>query len=286
MKTIIALLFTFYFTAGSVFNQTADAPADLALVGAKIYSSPSATPIENGTVLIRDGKIIDVGSSDKIVVPESFRIISCKGMILTAAFWNCHVHFIESKWKRSDTIDAGRFNQQMADMLTSHGFAHVFDLAELDIEQTLRIRNRIKKGDVSGPVIYTVGVPLVPPDGSPFYIEPLKLPEATDPQQAALHVRQQIDSGADGIKLWTGSPTSHGTVYMPAPIVTAIVQEAHRLGRPVFAHPTKNQGLTIALEGGVDILAHTTPDGGRAWNPDTLRLMIAAHMSVIPTLKL
>ncbi len=82
----------------------------------------------------------------------------------------------------------------MTDMLTSHGFAHVFDLAALDIRQTLRIRNRIKKGDVSGPVIYTAGVPLVPPDGSPFYIEPLKLPEAIDQQQAALHVRRQIDS--------------------------------------------------------------------------------------------
>ncbi len=286
MKIIIVLFLTFCFASGSAFGQTDDTPADLALVGAKIYSSPSATPIENGTVLIRNGKIINAGSSDKIVVPKSFRIISCKGMILTAAFWNCHVHFIESKWNRADTIAAERFNQQMADMLTSHGFAHVFDLAEFDIEQTLRIRNRIKKGDVSGPVIFTVGVPLVPVDGSPFYIEPLKLPEATDPQQAALHVQQQIDSGADGIKLWTGSPTRHGTVYMPVPIVTAITQEAHRLSRPVFAHPSDNQGLGIAVEGGVDILAHTTPDGGRAWSQDTIRLMLSSHMSVIPTLKL
>ena len=286
LKIIITSLFSFYFIKGPVFSQTANTPADLALVGARIYSSPSAAPIKNGTVLIRNGKIFSVGSSDKIVVPKSFRIISCKGMILTAAFWNCHVHFIEPKWKRADTIAAERFDQQMADMLTSHGFAHVFDLAEFDIQQTLLIRNRIKRGDVSGPVIYTVGVPVVPINGSPFYIEPLKLPEATSQQQAALHVRQQIDSGADGIKIWTGSPTGHGTVYMPVPIVTTIVQEAHRLNRPVFAHPTDNQGLAIALEGGVDILAHTTPDGGRAWSKDTIRLMLAAHMSVIPTLKL
>ncbi len=219
MMIRIALLLAFYFVTSSVFSQTAGVPANLALVGARIYPSPSATPIENGTVLIRNGEIIKVGSSDKIVIPKSFRIISCKGMVLTAAFWNCHVHFIEPKWDRADTIAAARFDQQMADMLTSHGFAHVFDLAEFDIKQTLRIRNRIKKGDVSGPVIYTTGVPLVPPNGSPFYIEPLKFPEATDPRQTAMHVRQQIDSGADGIKLWTGSPTRHGTVYMPVPIV-------------------------------------------------------------------
>lgn len=282
----IVLLLAFYFVTSSVFSQAADIPADLALVGARIYPSPSAAPIENGTVLIRNGKIINVGNSNKIVVPKSFRIIPCKGMVLMAAFWNCHVHFIEPKWDRADTIAATRFDQQMSNMLTSHGFAHVFDLAEFDIKQTTRIRNRIKKGDVSGPVIYTAGVPLVPLNGSPFYIEPLKLPEATNQQQAAMHVRKQIDSGADGIKLWTGSPTRHGIVHMPVPIVRAIVQEAHRLGRQVFAHPTDNQGLAIALEGGVDILAHTTPDGGTSWSPDTIQRMLAAHMSVIPTLKL
>jgi imidazolonepropionase-like amidohydrolase len=73
---------------------------------------------------------------------------------------------------------------------------------------------------------------------------------------------------------------------MPIPVVKAIVQEAHRLGKPVFAHPTDNQGLAIALAGGVDILAHTTPDGGRAWAADTIRQMLAAHLSVTPTLKL
>jgi imidazolonepropionase-like amidohydrolase len=207
-------------------------------------------------------------------------------MTMTAAFWNCHVHFIEPKWDDADMMAAEKFDCQMADMLTSHGFAHVFDLAELDIQQTLRIRNRIKKGDVSGPVIYTAGVPLVPQNGSPLYIEPLKLPEAKDSAQAIAHVRQQIDSGADGIKLWTGSPTRHGTIHMPVPIVAAIVKESHRLGKPVFAHPADNEGLGIALEAGVNILAHTTPDGGIAWNRDTLQLMLAAHMSVIPTLKL
>ena len=285
MKIKIFLLSAFYLFTGSVFSQTSSWQ-DLALVGARIYPSPSATPIENGTVLIRNGKIISVGSSDRIIVPKSVRVISCKGLVLTAAFWNCHVHFIEQKWNGADTMAANRFDQQMADMLTSHGFAHVFDLAELDIQQTLRIRNRIKKGDVSGPVIFTAGVPLVPPNGNPFYIEPLKLPEATDPQQATQHVRQQIASGSDGIKLWTGSPTRNGTVHMPITIVKAIVQEAHRLGKPVFAHPTDNQGLTIAVEGGVDILAHTTPDGGRSWSPDTLQRMLVANTSVIPTLKL
>jgi imidazolonepropionase-like amidohydrolase len=73
---------------------------------------------------------------------------------------------------------------------------------------------------------------------------------------------------------------------MSVPVTRTIVREAHRLGKPVFAHPTDNQGLAIALGGGVDILAHTTPDGGKAWNADTIQRMLAADLAVTPTLKL
>jgi hypothetical protein len=52
LRTTIALLFAFYITTSSVFGQTTNVPADLALVGARIYPSPSAAPIEDGTVLI------------------------------------------------------------------------------------------------------------------------------------------------------------------------------------------------------------------------------------------
>src|SRR5690625_5171071 len=33
-------------------------------------------------------------------------------------------------------------------------------------------------------------------------------------------------------------------------------------GRPVFAHPTNLRGVEIALEGGVDVLAHNVPAAG------------------------
>jgi imidazolonepropionase-like amidohydrolase len=262
------------------------AAGDLALVGAKIYLSPTDAPIENGAVIIRNGKIVAVGSSEKVSIPVNARVIDCKGMFLTAALWNSHVHFIEPKWAHADLIPAAQFNEQMTQMLTSHGFAHVFDIAELNIQNALWIRDRIKKGDVSGPIIYTTGVPLVPAGGSPFYIEPLKLPEAVNALQAAAHVREQIDSGADGIKIWSASPTHAGIIYMPEDIGTAIVKAAHSLGRPVFAHPTDNRGAMIALECGVDVLAHTTPDGGRIWSADTIRRLISGHIALIPTLKL
>ena len=258
----------------------------LALVGARIYPSPAAAPIEKATVLIRNGKIVAVGSTDQVKVPADAKVIDCSGLVLTSAFWNCHVHFIEPKWQNADKIPSAQFNQQMDDMLTSHGFAHVFDLAEFNIYNILLMRTRIKSGEVHGPVIYTVGSPLVPRNGSPFYIRPFTLPEASDPQSAVAHVRQQIDSGADGIKLWTGSPVGDSTAHMPPDIIRAITSTAHSLGKPVFSHPTDTKGVMAAVNGGVDILAHTTPDGGEIWSQDMIRQMLSAHIALTPTLKL
>jgi imidazolonepropionase-like amidohydrolase len=258
----------------------------LALVGARIYPSPTAAPIEKATVLIRNGKIAAVGSTDQVKVPADAKVIDCSGLVLTSAFWNCHVHFIEPKWQNADKIPSAQFSQQMDDMLTSHGFAHVFDLAEFNIYNILLMRTRIKSGEVHGPVIYTVGSPLVPRNGSPFYIRPFTLPEASDPQYAVAHVRQQIDSGADGIKLWTGSPVGDSIAHMPPDIIRAITSTAHSLGKPVFSHPTDTKGVMAAVNGGVDVLAHTTPDGGELWSQDTIRQMLAAHIALIPTLKL
>ncbi len=242
----------------------------IALVGAKVYPSPTAAAIEDGVVLIRDGKIIAVGSRKRVPVAPHDSVLDCHGLTLTAAFWNCHVHFMEPKWEGADTMDARRFDRQMRDMITSHGFAHVFDIAALHITNVLRIRNRIGHGDVPGPVIYMVGSPLVPPNGNPFYIEPLKLPVATDSQTAVSHIREQIDSGADGIKIWTGSPTQHGLVYMPEEITRIITTTAHSSGKPVFAHPSSSKGVMVAVDNGVNILAHTTPDDRLTSTPDLI----------------
>jgi imidazolonepropionase-like amidohydrolase len=72
---------------------------------------------------------------------------------------------------------------------------------------------------------------------------------------------------------------------MPLPVVRAATAEAHRHGRLVVSHPTNAGGLEAALAGGVDILAHTTPEGG-SWESGMVDRMKQAGMALIPTLRL
>lgn len=258
-----------------------------ALVGAKVYASPTEKPIINGVVLVKDGKIVAVEESGKIKIPRNVKRINCTGLTLTAAFWNSHIHLMEPKWQNAPKIAASQLSRQFQEMLTRYGFAHVFDIGS-ELQNTLALRQRINTMEIPGPFILTTGSPFVPPSGTPFYVAPLKLPEFSTPEDAANLVRRQIVFGADGIKLFAASPVSRSAppVLMPLSLAKAATTAAHAHGKPVFAHPTNNAGVEVILNSGIDILVHTTPDGGEEWNSEVVRRMRVAEVALLPTLKL
>jgi imidazolonepropionase-like amidohydrolase len=98
-------------------------------------------------------------------------------------------------------------------------------------------------------------------------------------------VRQQVHDGANGIKIFANSIEADGILTMPLDLAQAIVAEAHRAGKPVFAHVSNDQGIEVAVKSGVDILAHTTPNGD-LWSSSLPERLAAAHVALIPTLTL
>ncbi|NLR59170.1 amidohydrolase family protein [Chitinophaga polysaccharea] len=283
MKTYLLLLLSLLCCAS--YAQT-PVHSCLALTGARIYTSPGKLPLENSTVIITDGKITAIENSKTIKIPAPAEVLDCKGLVMMAGFWNSHVHFIAPEWANAANAPAAELTRHMNNMINSHGFTHVFDLAALDYPNLLALKARVMSGEVKGPAILTVGVPFVPPHGSPFYIQPLKLPEINTPAEAEAFVMQQLQAGADGIKLWSASPDGHGVVPMPLNILQAASRTAHKYHKPVFAHPTADTGLNIAIAGGVDILAHVSPDGYRNWNKNEVTLLLRHKIALIPTLKL
>jgi imidazolonepropionase-like amidohydrolase len=283
---ILAILLAIILPVIACYSQSPSKTEDLALTGAKIYPAPFAKPILNGVVVVKDGKILAVGTHKEIKISAHTKIVDCTGLVMLAGFWNCHVHFMEPKWQGADSIPAQQLSQQMEAMLTRYGFTYAFDLATFDLSNLLALRRRIASGQVAGPTIFTAGVPFTPPGGSPFYIAPLKLPELSTPQEAGQYVAGQLVAGADAIKVWSASPTGKSIVLMPTAIIQAATTAAHQKNKPVFAHPTNLEGVNIAAIGGVDILTHVAPDDRTDWSQETIRAMLASRMALIPTLKL
>jgi imidazolonepropionase-like amidohydrolase len=257
----------------------------LALVGAKIYPAPDAQPIDDGFVLVRDGRIAEIGRRESVKLAPGAEVLDYRGLVIVPGFWNSHVHFTEAHWNGADTASATSLSRHLQEMLTRYGFVHALDTGSW-LGNTDALRDRIDRGELPGPAIQTTGPGFVPEGGSPFYILPAKLPELRSATDAKSQVAARLTAGADAIKLFTGSVASPTNVVpMSLEVVRAATAEAHRGGKLVLAHPTNNEGAQVALEGGVDILAHTTPDGG-PWKPDFAERMKQAGMGLIPTLHL
>lgn len=279
------------FTGTPMFGQSLNSPNGyLALVRATVYVSPSEEPIRDGVVLIQGGKIAAVGSKALVLVPQTARVLDCSGLTITAGFWNSHVHFFERKWANAGTIPVPELSRQLQDMFTRYGFTSVFDLSSM-WENTRRLRDRIESGEVPGPRIRSTGEGLVPPGAVPseqvlniMGVMKTPLPEIADAAQAATASKKLLDEGVDGIKLFlkTASPAIPS---FPEGAVQAAVSEAHRLGKPVFVHPNSGADVLAAVRGGVDVIAHTTPQSG-PWNETILTTMKGRRVALTPTLTL
>jgi imidazolonepropionase-like amidohydrolase len=260
----------------------------LALTNAKIYPAPTEPPIENAAILIHDGRIVAVGPSVSIKIPRDAQVIDCKGLVITAGFWNSHVHLILPGLLHAEKLSSGEVSSQLEGMLTRWGFTTVFDIASV-LENTNLIRRRIESGEVQGPRLLTAGEPFWV--RTPIYIRGfleanhIAMPEIESKTQAEQRVRQQIHDGADVIKIFASSIERDDIFTMPLAMAQTIVAESHRAGKPVFAHVSNDQGIEVAVQSGVDILAHTTPSGS-LWSKSFVKRLNAAHMALTPTLTL
>jgi imidazolonepropionase-like amidohydrolase len=283
--SILALLL---FVHRGASGQSAEV---LAVVGATILPSPTEQPIANGVVVVRGGKIAAVGSKEAIAVPSEATLLNAVGLYVTAGFQNSHVHFTEPKWEGAAEVPAERLSAQLEEMLLRYGFITVVDTGS-DLQNTTALRRRIESGEVRGPRILTAGTPFYPVDGIPYYLKglpPELLSSLNTPgsgDEARAIARRQLDSGADIVKLFTGSWVERGRVLPMSPgIAGAAAEEAHQKGRLVFSHASNIAGLEVALEAGVDVIAHALDDE-RGWNESHVARMKSQNTAMIPTLKL
>jgi imidazolonepropionase-like amidohydrolase len=168
IHTMLAILLLWTF----VSNPSSFA-SDLALVHAKVYLAPTDPLIADGTILVHNGRIRALGPSANIKVPRLARavtVLDCHGLVVTAGFWNSHVHIFTPGLLHAEKQPSGEISSQLHQMLTRWGFPTVFDIASV-LDNTNNIRRRIATGQIRGPRILTVGEPFYPKGGTPIYVK-------------------------------------------------------------------------------------------------------------------
>jgi imidazolonepropionase-like amidohydrolase len=255
-------------------------PFMLALAGGTIYTNPAEHPLRGGVVLIDGAAIAAVGTH--LTIPAGTEVIDCSGRVVTAGFWNCHVHFAERKWADTANTPASELAQQLEDMLTRYGFTSAFDLSS-PWANTRALRER------AGVRILSTGPGLLPrnpaiPESAVQFMGWMKMEsqEVSTPAEAAAAARQLLDDGVDGIKLFASAPSK---ASLDEATMRAAVDEAHQRGKPVFVHPNSGRDVMTAVRAGADVIAHTTPHSG-PWDHELLAAMRDGGVALTPTLSL
>ncbi len=87
MKNFLVTIFAIISLAPVIVAQT----NTVAFVGAKIYTANNPM-IPNGVMIIKDGKIISVGSIEDVSIPSGIKIVDVKGKVILPGLVDTHSH--------------------------------------------------------------------------------------------------------------------------------------------------------------------------------------------------
>lgn len=191
------------------------AQSKLAIVNTSVLDVRSNGFRPQQTVVIENGKIVAMGPSHAVTVPQDATVIKADGKFLIPGLWDMHVHL-------------SYYGDEALEMLVRNGVLAVRDMGG-DLKQIDQWRKEISEGTRVGPRIFRAG---------PFVDGPKKMNAQRSsftkvvetPLQGIEAVRELKALGVDFIKI-------HSRV--PKQAFFAISHEARKLGLPLMVHAPK-----------------------------------------------
>ena len=196
--------------------QDAPDPVDLALAHVTVIDA--VNPVRrNQTVLIDDGRIIDIIDSDTAPETPATEQIDASGRYLIPGLWDFHVHFTFDK----------RFTDAMAGLFLYHGITNVRDTGGL-LEDLLPVVDTLRSAGSNAPNIWYSG-PLL--DGKDVVYDGVNFPGLgianPTPEAARANIAEIHAAGASFLKIYE---------MVTPEVFAAIVEEAGARNLPIDGH--------------------------------------------------
>jgi imidazolonepropionase-like amidohydrolase len=228
--------------------------ATLALVGGRIIDGYDGRPIDDGVVLIAGERILAVGPRSGVAVPPGTTTIDTRGMSILPGLADMHVHLMivgHGDYEHWDKTYRSRFRSEImpaaAKQLVKSGVTFARELGA-PLNDVLEVRNRINRGEIPGPRLFVSG-PFI--QHAPYFdYEKEYRWGVSGAADARAKVQRIVDAGVDLVKLIDQD-------QMTEEEVKAVVETAHKAGRPVVAHGHREDEIRIGLKYGVDCFEHT-----------------------------
>jgi imidazolonepropionase-like amidohydrolase len=274
--TVLALVST-----GTLSAQTS-APVTLVKAG-RLLDPRTGNVLSPAAVLLEGGKIKQVGSPSQLQdhAPAGLKTIDLGSATLLPGLIDGHAHLFlditlptEAEQARYGIFQAGQLlaiaaksptergylGAQMAREDLESGFTTVRNLGHSGIDGDAALRDAINAGRVAGPRLLAAGRKLTIIGGyfqalNPALAEAIvkqEFLEVATPEEGRRAVDENLFYKADVIKV----VADNDGVGITAPVMAAIVEEAHRAHRKVAVHAPTRIAIQIAIDAGADSIEH------------------------------
>ncbi|HTJ24157.1 MAG TPA: amidohydrolase family protein [Gemmatimonadaceae bacterium] len=232
----------------------AAAGGSFALVGARIIDGTTRPPIEDGTVLVRGGRIAAVGQRQSVPVPAGVKSIDARGKTIIPGLWDMHAHVALPEW---------------GPQYLGVGVTTVRDMGG-EKSFLIALREAIRSGRVLGPRLLLAG--LVDGSGPGAF----GTVYADTPEQGRSVVDAYHAAGFQQMKLYT---------LITPEVAGSIIRRAHELGMTVTGHVPRAMTLESMVDSGADNVAHLPVRGDASTDAvkQQIQMLAAKHIVVDPT---
>jgi imidazolonepropionase-like amidohydrolase len=241
MKKVILLplLLVVLFACKTVEQDSAD-PAT-AFSGATIIDGTGTSPINNGVLLIRNGRVVAVGSKEDVDIPASSTVVDVSGKFIIPGIINAHGHVGDVKG-----IEGGHYSSEnIIDNLSIY--------ARYGITTVVSLGGDSKQAESLRAVNDTVSTNR----GRLFIAGEVISGKTVDEALAVVDRNHQM--GVDFMKIRVDDNLGTSP-KMSEEIYRAVIQRSHELGYKIATHTYYLEDARKLLDAGTDMLAHSVRD--------------------------
>jgi imidazolonepropionase-like amidohydrolase len=271
-------------------HQCAAPPGTTAVRAGRLFDSNAGKMLSKQVVLISGERITEVGPEGQVKIPAGATVIDLRQATVLPGLIDAHTHMFNQRKPKGATEDYMLIAVQNVQSTLRAGFTAARDMTSHGNGYgDVAVRNAINEGRIEGPryQVSTLGIVwgAAPPNPAAPQ-NPLASTVVRSPEEGRAAVRDQVAHGADWIKLYpagaysfTASGQDQYEVTYPLPVVQAMIDETHRLGKKAGCHVYGGEGLKNAIVAGCDTIEH-----GFGLNQELVNMMAAKKLYYDPTL--